>query len=140
MPDERDILVGLVGMLGCDPESLDGEALTSAQVLEVLRSRGSALASLEEHHIEAVIKIMVNNAHLALDFTPGRVRGNLLLFNATIDQGDDGATPETWRPYIDGEIKSHDITSKHDLMTQPGSLAQIGPILTVKLHDITSYT
>jgi nonribosomal peptide synthetase DhbF len=139
VPDERNILVGVIGMLGCDQVSLDDEPLTSTRVLEVLRGRG-AVASLEERHISAVIEIMTNNARLAFDFTPGRFHGDLLLFNATIDQGDDGATPEAWRPYIDGTIENHDITSKHDLMTQPGSLAQIGPILAAKLHDITSNT
>jgi hypothetical protein len=38
------------------------------------------------------------------------------------------------------EIESHDIASKHDHMTRPGSLAQIGPILAIKLRDITSDT
>jgi hypothetical protein len=97
-------------------------------------------SSLEEHHLSAVIKIMTNNGRLALDFTPDRFHGNLLLFNSTIDRDDDVVTPEVWRPCIDGTIESHDITSKYDLMTQPGSLAQIGPILTAKLHDMTSDT
>ncbi len=135
VPTERDILAGI---LDCDPASLDGEAMTFAQVVEVLRSRGSALASLEEHHLAAVIDIMINNAHLALDFTPGRFQGDLLLFNSTVDRSDDGPTPEVWQPYIDGTIDSHDVTVRHDLMTQPGSLAQIGPILAAKLHEITN--
>ncbi len=140
VPNERAILVRLVGMLGCDPESLESEPLTIAQVVDILRSRGSALVSLDEHHISAVIEIMINNGRLAFNFTPGRFHGNLLLFNPTIDRGDDGATPELWRPYIDGTIETHDITTSHDLMTQPGSLAQIGPILAAKLHDITNNT
>ncbi|MGH3941364.1 MAG: amino acid adenylation domain-containing protein [Pseudonocardiaceae bacterium] len=138
VPDERDILVTLAGIFGCDPERLAEEPLTSAHVVEILRNRGSALASLAEHHISAVIDIMINNARLAGDFTPGRFHGNLLLFNSTINRDDAAATPEVWKRYIDGTIKSHDITTGHDFMTQPGSLAQIGPILATELHHITS--
>jgi thioesterase domain-containing protein len=127
-------------MLGCDPESLEDPPATIGQVVDILRSQGSALASVEEHHISAVIEIMINNGRLARNFTPSRFHGNLLLFNPTIDRGDDGARPELWRPYIDGTIETHDITTRHDLMTQPESLAQIGPILAVKLHDITNST
>ena len=83
---------------------------------------------------------MINNVRLALDFTPGWFHGDLLLFNSTIDRVDDAATPEVWKPYVDGKIESHDITSRHNFMTQPGSLAQIGPILAAKLHEITSNT
>jgi thioesterase domain-containing protein/aryl carrier-like protein len=138
VPGERNGLVGLVGMLGCDLESMEDEPVTSAHVVEILRSRGSALANLEEHHISTLIEIMINNARLAVDFTPSRLHGNLLLFNATIDRRDDGATPQVWKPYTDGTIETHDITATHDLMTQHKSLMQIGPILAAKLHDITS--
>ncbi len=134
VPTERDILVG---MLDCDPESPNGEPLTPAQVVDILRSRGSALASLEQHQLSAVIEIMINNARIALDFTPGRFHGDLLLFNSTIDREDDTATAEVWKPYIDGTIESHDITGRHDRMTEPGPLAQIGPVLAAKLQEIT---
>ncbi|MGH3914895.1 MAG: amino acid adenylation domain-containing protein [Pseudonocardiaceae bacterium] len=137
VPDKRDILNGLVGMLGCDAESLNGEPLTSAQIVDLLHSRDSVLASLEEHHVSAVIEIMINNASLALDFTPGQFHGNLLLFTATIDRDNETPIPEVWKPYIDGTIESHEITSKHELMMQPQSLAQIGPILADRLHGST---
>ncbi len=137
---ERDILVALLDGDPESPESLEDESLTFAQVVEVLRSRGNALASLEEQHISAIIEILSNDVRLARDFTPGHFHGDLLLFTSTLDQGDNTATPELWRRYIDGEIESHDITCRHQLMMQPGSLAQIGPILAAKLHDITSTT
>ncbi|MGH3850531.1 MAG: alpha/beta fold hydrolase, partial [Pseudonocardiaceae bacterium] len=135
--DERDVLISL---LDGDPQSLEDEPMTFAQFVDILRNRGSALASLEEHHIAAVIEIMSNNIRLACDFTPGHFPGDLLLFTSTPDPGHDAPTPEVWRRYIDGTIKSHDITSRHHLMTQPEALAQIGPILAAKLHDIASGT
>ncbi|MFJ9850401.1 non-ribosomal peptide synthase/polyketide synthase [Streptomyces sp. NPDC101150] len=134
VPTERDVLVG---MLDCDPDELGDGPLTYPEVAEILRGRGSALASLEERHIEAVVAIMINNAQLALDFTPGRFDGDLLLFNSTIDREENSPGADIWRPYVGGRIESHDITTRHDRMTQPGSLAQIGPILEAKIADLT---
>ncbi|MGH2771405.1 MAG: alpha/beta fold hydrolase, partial [Actinomycetota bacterium] len=134
VPDAQDILIG---MLDCDAESLKGEPLTPAQVVEILRSRGSALASLEEYHISAITEIMINNARIAIDFIPGRFHGDLLLFNSTMDRPENAPTPEVWRSYVDGKIETHDIAAQHHRMTQPGPLAQLGPILAAKLQEIT---
>ncbi|GAA3379184.1 hypothetical protein GCM10020367_61730 [Streptomyces sannanensis] len=134
VPTERDVLVG---MLDCDAEELGDGPLTYTEVADILQRRGSALASLQERHIEAVVQIMINNARLALDFTPGLFDGDMLLFNSTIDRREDGPDAEVWRPYVTGRIESHDITTRHDRMTQPGSLAQIGPVLAARIADIT---
>jgi thioesterase domain-containing protein len=133
VPTERDVLVGI---LDCDPQLLDDGPLTFAEVAEILQSRGSALASLQEHHIEAVVQIMINNAQLALDFVPGLFEGDLLLFNSTIDRAENSPGAEVWRPYVAGRIESQDVTTRHDRMTQPGSLAQIGPMLAARISEL----
>ncbi|MFD7630695.1 amino acid adenylation domain-containing protein, partial [Streptomyces sp. NPDC059851] len=137
VPTERDVLVGV---LDCDPDELGDGPLTYGDVAAVLRERGSALAGLTERQLEVIVHIMINNAKLAVDFVPGRFDGDLLLFNSTIDRGKDDAGPGTWRPYIAGRIESHDITTRHDRMTQAGSLAQIGPVLAAKLAEATGDT
>ncbi|MGK4578986.1 non-ribosomal peptide synthase/polyketide synthase [Kitasatospora sp. HPMI-4] len=133
VPTERDVLVGI---LDCDPQLLDEGPLTFAEVSQVLRSRGSALASLEERHIAAVVEIMINNARLALDFVPGLFEGDLLLFNSTIDREEGSPDARVWQPHIGGRIESHDVTTRHDRMTQPGSLAQIGPVLAARITEL----
>ncbi|WP_406499535.1 non-ribosomal peptide synthase/polyketide synthase [Streptomyces sp. NBC_00846] len=137
VPTERDVLVGV---LDCDLDELGDRPLTYGEVAEILSRRGSALAGLTEQQIEVIVHIMINNAKLAVDFVPGRFDGDLLLFNSTIDRGADNAGPGTWRPYIAGRIESHEITTRHDRMTQAGSLAQIGPILAAKLAEATGDT
>ncbi|MGX1274634.1 non-ribosomal peptide synthase/polyketide synthase [Streptomyces phaeoluteigriseus] len=137
VPTERDVLVGV---LDCNLDDLGDRPLTYGEVAEILRERGSALAGLTGQQIEVVVQIMINNAKLAVDFVPGRFDGDLLLFNSTIDRGEDDAGPKTWRPYISGRIESHQITTRHDRMTQAGSLAQIGPILAAKLGEATGDT
>ncbi|MCX5389115.1 non-ribosomal peptide synthase/polyketide synthase [Streptomyces sp. NBC_00094] len=134
VPTVRDVLVGV---LDVDPDELGDQEITYAEVAEVLNRRGSALAGLNERQVEVIVQIMINNAKLAVDFVPGTYEGDLLLFNSTIDRGHDDAGPEVWRPYITGRIESHEITTRHDQMTQAGSLAQIGPILAARITEAT---
>ncbi|PJM91998.1 non-ribosomal peptide synthetase [Streptomyces sp. CB01373] len=134
VPTERDVLVGV---LDVDPDELGDRELTYGEVAEVLNRRGSALQGLTEQQIEVIVHIMINNAKLAVDFVPARFDGDLLLFNSTIDRGGDDAGPATWRPYIAGRIESHEITTRHNRMTEAGSLAQIGPILAARLAEAT---
>ncbi|MFH9347863.1 non-ribosomal peptide synthase/polyketide synthase [Kitasatospora sp. NPDC017646] len=134
VPTVRDVLVGV---LDVDPDELGDREITYAEVAEVLNRRGSALAGLNERQVEVIVDIMINNAKLAVDFVPGRYDGDLLLFNSTIERAEDDAGPGTWRPYVSGRIESHEITTRHDRMTQAGSLAQIGPILAARLAEAT---
>jgi thioesterase domain-containing protein len=126
--------------LDVDPDELGDRELTYAEVAEVLNRRGSALAGLTERQIEVIVHIMINNARLAVDFVPAEFDGDLLLFNSTIDRGGDDAGPATWRPYITGRIESHEITTRHNKMTEAGSLAQIGPILAARLAEAAGET
>ncbi|MFE5587059.1 amino acid adenylation domain-containing protein, partial [Kitasatospora sp. NPDC056531] len=132
VPTVRDVLVGV---LDVDPDELGDQVVTYAEVAEVLNRRGSALQGLTERQVEVIVDIMINNAKLSVDFVPGGFDGDLLLFNSTIDRAEDNAGPETWRPYVAGRIESHEITTRHDRMTQAGSLAQIGPILAARLAE-----
>jgi amino acid adenylation domain-containing protein/non-ribosomal peptide synthase protein (TIGR01720 family) len=136
--DEGDILSSLLDMFECDTNSLDGETVTFAKAMKILRGDDYALAYMEEHHLSAITKIYANNVELAINFTPSVFHGDLLLFTATIDQPEDTPTADAWTPYIDGKIETCHISSTHGRMTQPGSLAQIGPILAAKLYEITA--
>ncbi|MFH8978198.1 non-ribosomal peptide synthase/polyketide synthase [Streptomyces sp. NPDC017890] len=137
VPTERDVLVGV---LDVDPDELGDRELTYAEVAEVLNRRGSALQGLTERQIEVIVHIMINNAKLAVDFVPSVFDGDLLLFNSTIDRDGNDAGPATWRPYLTGRITSHEITTRHNKMTEAGSLAQIGPILAARLAEATGDT
>ncbi|WP_435823433.1 amino acid adenylation domain-containing protein, partial [Kitasatospora aureofaciens] len=137
VPTVRDVLVGV---LDVDPDELGDREIAYAEVAEVLNRRGSALQGLSERQVEVIVDIMINNAKLAVDFVPGRYDGDLLLFNSTIDRAEDNAGSETWRPYVTGRIESHEITTRHDRMTQAGSLAQIGPIVAARIAGATGDT
>jgi amino acid adenylation domain-containing protein len=146
--DERDMLIGMLDALDYDVKSLEGEPLTFAQAVEIFRrSHESVWANFEKYHLSAAAKILANNSHIMVDYTPGRFHGDLLLFISTIHeptvyqpetpQPEDVPTPEAWQPYVDGTIETHAIVSRHDRMMQSGALSQIGPILAAKLEKIT---
>ncbi|NUS62494.1 MAG: amino acid adenylation domain-containing protein, partial [Saccharothrix sp.] len=143
VPSERSILALLLLLFGTPQEdepvrfTLDGtpdtdDPVTFEQFVAILRGRGSALASLSEQHVMAIADTMLNNTRLSAEHVPDFFPGDLLLFTSTLDPR--VATPEAWRRYVGGVIENHDIVSRHHRMTQPESLAQIGPILAAKLR------
>jgi amino acid adenylation domain-containing protein/non-ribosomal peptide synthase protein (TIGR01720 family) len=144
---EADVLNILFDMLGLDVSVRGGKPLTFLTAIEILRSRGHALASIDENHLSTITAIGINNIHLALDFTtPGIFHGDLLLFTSKIDHAEDvprdGAwipfvNTDAWRPYVDGKIETYQIDCGHAHMTQPGPLAQVGPLLAAKLQKMS---
>ncbi|KAI8345258.1 hypothetical protein B0O80DRAFT_431734 [Mortierella sp. GBAus27b] len=67
--------------------------------------------------------------------------GDVILFRAMIQQ--DLRVPLVtaldWEPYVQGEIKVHDIRCKHDDMRESGPIAEIGSILDQRLGEIHAY-
>ncbi|WP_278263626.1 non-ribosomal peptide synthetase [Nocardia sp. AG03] len=54
--------------------------------------------------------------------------GDLLYFRAAVDP-QEWMGPDGWRPYVTGEIVSHDVPVTHDEMTTPLALSVISPLL-----------
>lgn len=134
-PDEQEALIALLALGGYDPESLGNQPLKLSSVMELLRRDRSALASLEESVILNLKEAYVNSVRLLGTFVPKQFHGNLLFFRSTVlPDWFDPIAPETWFPYIDGQIEQHDIACRHKDMCQSGPLAEIGRILAVKLQ------
>ncbi|MGM1058012.1 amino acid adenylation domain-containing protein [Saccharothrix sp. Mg75] len=143
VPSGRSVLALLLLLFGTPREDepvrfeLDGtpdtdDPVTFEQFTAILRGRGSALASLSERHVTAIAETTLNNTRLAAEHVPDLFPGDLLLFTSTLDPR--VATPEAWRRYVGGAIEDHDVVSRHHLMTRPGALARIGPLLAAKLR------
>jgi len=131
-PEMQEILSALMKDLGRDPGE---DPLDVSTVMEFLRRDGDALSVLEEHHIWAMYEVARNNHLLASRFIPGQFRGDLLLFTATADRTGEEPPPDAWRPHITGEIRIHEIPCRHQLMTEPVSLARIGSVLAIELEQ-----
>ncbi|MBV9164105.1 MAG: amino acid adenylation domain-containing protein [Pseudonocardiales bacterium] len=137
--DEADTLMVLLDILECNVTDLKDGPLTFAKAMEILRSQGHALASIKQHQLSAIAEILTNNIRLAVNFTPNVFHGDLLLFTSTIDRPAHMPAPDWWKRYIDGNIETYKIDCRHDRMTQPGPLAQIGSILAIKLNKINDH-
>ncbi|MBX7553605.1 amino acid adenylation domain-containing protein [Streptomyces sp. tea 10] len=133
---EQEILADLLRWVGYDRRYLGRKPLTYDKVIGILRKLGSSLASLEPHHIEAIGRVYANGRTLVHEVEPSLYPGDATVLVASLDKVDISPTPETWRPYVGGEIKAHYLDRNHNDLMKPAALAEIGQILATELRDI----
>ncbi|MEF3353754.1 amino acid adenylation domain-containing protein [Paenibacillus sp. GYB006] len=133
-PDEEEALIALLALGGYDPDMID-EKLTMAGAMEILQRDGSALASLTEETILNLKETYVNSVRILGEYKPGKYQGDVLFFRSTITPDwFDPISPDTWKPYIKGNMDKHDIHCRHKDMCQPIPLSEMGPIVAEKLR------
>ncbi len=133
---EQEILADLLRWVGYDRRYLGRKPLRHDKVVQILRKLGSSLASLEPHHIEAIGRVYANGRDMVHEFVPDRFDGDVTVLVATLDKVDISPTPETWRPYVGGEITAHHLERSHNDLMKPAALAEIGRILAAELKRI----
>ncbi|MFD5391675.1 amino acid adenylation domain-containing protein [Streptomyces sp. NPDC127074] len=131
----EDVLRQLLAYLGHDPAELGDGPLDHARARALLDDGDSAIAGLEERHIEALARVGSNISRITADFRLDRFRGEVLVFHAA--QGKEGSayTPELWDPYVDGRVVRHDVACAHNDITKAAAWAVIGPVLARSLYD-----
>ncbi|MDR4912052.1 MULTISPECIES: non-ribosomal peptide synthetase DhbF [Bacillus] len=136
-PDDEEALIALLALGGYDPDSLGDKPLDFEAAIEILRRDGSALASLDETVILNLKNTYVNSVGILGSYKPKTFRGNVLFFRSTIiPEWFDPIEPDSWKPYINGQIEQIDIDCRHKDLCQPEPLAQIGKVLAVKLEEL----
>ncbi|MEU6990938.1 amino acid adenylation domain-containing protein [Streptomyces sp. NPDC046465] len=136
-PDDRVMLLYHVGLVDDGTHKEDDEEMTFARAREILRRQGSALANLDEERLAAITEISANNTHLTIDYRPAAIDGDLLLI-ACSEQQDPPVDAAAWQPYVRGTVEAHVVPGEHGTMlTRPDTLAEIGRILSAKLHELT---
>jgi nonribosomal peptide synthetase DhbF len=136
-PDEEKALIALLVLGGYDPKNLGDKPLNLANVLEILRHDGSALASLDDETILNLKTVFVNSVRILSEYRPEPFTGNILFFrSASMPEWSEPICPEAWQPYIRGRIDQHDIDCHHKDMCQPKPLADIGLVLVQKLQEV----
>jgi len=135
--DQQIIKAGLEA-LGYDLTTFAEESLQLSTVKKILFRDGHALSYLEERHLNSMLEIYKNNVHLACTFVPESFDDDLLIFVAT--QTESKPRTEAWRPYVRGQIRIHPIACRHEQMTQPGPIAEIGPLLAMELEELRNGT
>ncbi|WP_274896822.1 alpha/beta fold hydrolase, partial [Bacillus amyloliquefaciens] len=134
-PDDEEAVIALLALGGYDPDSLGDQPLDFDTALTILRREGSALASLDESVMMNLKDTYINSVGLLGTYKPKPFHGDVLFFRSTIiPEWFDPIEPDTWKPYITGNIERYDLDCRHKDMCQPGPLADIGAILAEKLN------
>ncbi|MDK8190451.1 amino acid adenylation domain-containing protein [Paenibacillus sp. UMB7766-LJ446] len=136
-PDEEEALTALLALGGYDPDSIGDGPLDMATAMRILRSEGSALASLDEETIMKLRRTYENSVRILGAYTPSRFEGDLIFFRSTIiPDWFDPIEPEMWNAYIGGQLERHDIACRHKDLCQPGPLEEICRALAAKLEEL----
>ncbi|MFD1050999.1 hypothetical protein ACFQ1S_38455, partial [Kibdelosporangium lantanae] len=77
----------------------------------------------------AVLDVMAGNAKDLLLHEPDRYPGDMALVVAGRSRKD-WATPESWKPYVDGGIEVYEVDCEHQEMLDPGPAEQVAAVLT----------
>lgn len=140
-PDEKEALIALLALGGYDPDSMGDRPLDIESAIEILQSDGSALASLSGETIRNLKETYVNSVRILGEFVPRPYEGDLLFFRSTIiPDWFDPIEPETWNPYIKGNIEQINIDCRHKDLCQPEPLVEIGKVLAAKLREMNAET
>ncbi|ASS75853.1 non-ribosomal peptide synthetase [Tumebacillus algifaecis] len=140
-PSEEEALIALLALGGYDPDSMGDKPLDLASAIEILQSDGSALASLDGETILNLKETYVNSVRILGEYVPRRYEGDLLFFRSTIiPDWFTPIAPETWHPYLDGNIEQIDIHCRHKDLCQPEPLVEIGRVIAAKLREMKGAT
>ncbi|KUL39422.1 hypothetical protein ADL15_09720 [Actinoplanes awajinensis subsp. mycoplanecinus] len=130
--DMLSFMLDFVGRRADEPDPVG--PLTFQHVSDTLRTRGSALATLEEHHIQAMAEIHANCLLLYHNSVLTTFDGDLLLFASGRTPGT--PEPSVWQRYIKRHTRVHEVDAEHHTMLEEASLKNIGPILAQVLDDL----
>ncbi|UTR13170.1 amino acid adenylation domain-containing protein [Salipaludibacillus sp. LMS25] len=135
-PSEEEALIALLALGGYDPDNVGEGELTMERTIEILRSDGSALASLDDETIKNLKLTYANSVKLLGECKPKPFNGDVLFFKSTIiPDWFDPIDPDTWKPYVSGKLMKYDMACRHKDMCQPEPLAKIGRVISKKLRQ-----
>ncbi|MFD9004254.1 amino acid adenylation domain-containing protein [Streptomyces sp. NPDC059582] len=80
--------------------------------------------------LDTMAKVMANNTALMMDFESPVYRGDVLYFNATLE---DTSYAHLWRPYVQGSLEVHDVHATHHEMHMPAPVAEFFEVVHRKL-------
>ncbi|WP_020495872.1 non-ribosomal peptide synthetase [Sciscionella marina] len=121
-PDESDAARALLFMAGTDAEP----GIDRDTAVELLRTEGSALATLPEATRAAMLGIVVNNARRMREHRHRRFAGDLLFFEAGAPRAEQWLDSSGWLPHIGGELRRHRFDCTHPELIRAENLDRIG--------------
>jgi thioesterase domain-containing protein len=111
------------------------EPLTYERAEELLRERGIVELPRYKPLLDSIVRNNDTNLALARSHEPGVFDGDVEIFSAARDEGDQiSSSMRSWRPYVTGEINSYMVDCTHQGMMSNESLAQYGQQLKLLLE------
>jgi nonribosomal peptide synthetase DhbF len=101
------------------------------KMLDSLSGEGHILSTLNERHYNAIKDTLEKSVRMMPNFRPQRFHGDLVLFVAT--ESEIEPPIETWRSYVDGQIKVHPLDCSHEAIMDPLPVAKIGSVVATAL-------
>ncbi|MGA4844525.1 non-ribosomal peptide synthetase [Streptomyces sp. G45] len=83
--------------------------------------------------LDAMAKVLTNNHLLMMDFQSPVYDGDVLFFNATLQEQ---SYAHLWRPYVRGSIEVHDVRATHHEMNMPAAVAEVMRVINHKLAEL----
>ncbi|AZP81413.1 amino acid adenylation domain-containing protein [Mycobacterium avium] len=111
------------------------EPLTYERAEKLLRERGIEELPRYKPLLDSIVRNDNTNLALARAHEPGVFDGDVKLFAAAREKGDQNSSSlRSWRPYVTGEISSYPVDCTHQQMMSTESLIQYGQQLKVVLE------
>ncbi|MGW2327495.1 amino acid adenylation domain-containing protein [Streptomyces sp. NPDC001700] len=135
--DEERIHRILVTAAGHDERRFPPGGLDFATVTALLRTEGSALATLTEEDIGRIVAVAKNNARILRAYRPPALDGDAVHVAAA---GNRPALEKAWRPLVTGALTLHEVDSDHERIMQHQHIGGFGHLLAEELrrHDRTA--
>ncbi|MFF1493628.1 amino acid adenylation domain-containing protein [Streptomyces sp. NPDC058304] len=80
--------------------------------------------------LDTMSKVMANNTNRMMDFESPVYRGDVLYFNATLEEK---SYAHLWRPYVGGSLEVHEMHATHHEMHMPAPVAEFFEVVSSKL-------
>jgi amino acid adenylation domain-containing protein len=125
---ERVELVALLDSYPFPEEWADLPLLSEGEVATDL------LGDLDPGQVALAYRAFKHHSRLGAEWTPRRIEGDVLLFEATEDKTPDWPGPDTWRSHVDGRLDVYRIACTHNGMTSATALAHVGATIAARTN------
>jgi amino acid adenylation domain-containing protein len=124
------------GAFIADKDRMSGPMLRELNEVAIPALPAAGQAPISDATRVNVQKVLTNAGRIGRTYEPGRFDGDLLLFVAVLDRPPSlpaGEAGDNWKPYIAGEVRSHQVNCSHYKMMQPEALSEIGRVISAEL-------
>ncbi|MEU6770339.1 amino acid adenylation domain-containing protein [Streptomyces sp. NPDC046759] len=83
-----------------------------------------------QQFLDTMSKVLANNTSLMMDFESPVYRGDVLYFNAALEER---SYAHAWRPYVGGSLEVHDVHATHHEMHMPAPVAAFFDVVGPRL-------